>query len=446
MTGINPWNRNLIDFPDSRYGKYKQIAEKFRIIQLGICTWKKVTKENSEFHYEAKPYNIYVFPEDWSGNTHINCETAAIIFNRENKMDFNKWIYKGVSYMNAKQESTQIDSATDGNLNFYNPNDKTKFKTISLTKDEDRKKYDEFCKIFSDFLYSDEKSKFFEKYPKFFIYYILNNMSENIRKRLYLSYETVEGKQVLMIQKLEEEEKKLKMEIDVGSKLKDIQRKAGVRKIYNAMLQKKSIFVGHHCVLDIMFIISHFGDALPNTLKDFKANLSKYFTAVYDTKYVFQKYYDEFKDNLKVDLQNSNLEKVYNSLKALHSEKIKIKIHDQMKDCYKDESSVYHEAAFDAYVTGCAFIWMGETLKEKLTPHSNKLYLMRSIYPCFNLVGEEFYIIPDSTAYCLKAIKQAGDIDLKLLLEEKIFSKIKKCYNLDGLNSLLILVHLETTE
>ena len=96
LTGINPWNNNILDFPETRYTKYKSTAEKFRIIQLGICTWHKNYDQNeNKFNYIVRPYNIYVFPEENVGNSLINCETGAIIFNRDHGMDFNKWIYKG---------------------------------------------------------------------------------------------------------------------------------------------------------------------------------------------------------------------------------------------------------------------------------------------------------------------------------------------------------------
>lgn len=49
-------------------------------------------------------------------------------------------------------------------------------------------------------------------------------------------------------------------------------------------------------------------------------------------------------------------------------------------------------------------------------------------------------------AYCLKAIKQTNDIDLKFILQSKFFERIKKLYNLDTNNSLLILVHLDTAD
>jgi hypothetical protein len=86
-------NNNILDYPEERYLKYKSTAEKFKIIQIGICCFSKSKENNGE--YTAKPYTFFIFPEENSGNNFINCETNAIIFNRDHKMDFNKWIYEG---------------------------------------------------------------------------------------------------------------------------------------------------------------------------------------------------------------------------------------------------------------------------------------------------------------------------------------------------------------
>ncbi len=106
LTGINPWQNNILDFPEARYTKYKQTAEKFRIIQLGICTWHKYFNETeNKYKFIARPYTIYVFPEENVGNALLNCETSAIIFNREHGMDFNKWIYKGkIFHLNGNKQ------------------------------------------------------------------------------------------------------------------------------------------------------------------------------------------------------------------------------------------------------------------------------------------------------------------------------------------------------
>jgi hypothetical protein len=181
--------QNILDSPEERFIKYKQIAEKYKIIQVGICTYKKT----AEKEYIAKPYNFYVFPEDNSGTNNLVLETSAILFNRDHKMDFNKWIYQGIPYMNAKYEKGIMDQIADTNINLYDPSDISKIKNVSLHKDEDKNKFEEFQNLFVEFVNSDLKQYMFEKYPKYFIYHIMNNLQAEIRKRIYFSYEQIEG-------------------------------------------------------------------------------------------------------------------------------------------------------------------------------------------------------------------------------------------------------------
>jgi hypothetical protein len=90
LTGINTWNNQILDYPEERYQKYKQTAERFKIIQIGLCIFRKI----SDNTYQTKPYKFYVFPEENSGNNLINCETSSLIFNAK-QVDFNKWIAHG---------------------------------------------------------------------------------------------------------------------------------------------------------------------------------------------------------------------------------------------------------------------------------------------------------------------------------------------------------------
>lgn len=69
-----------------------------------------------------------------------------------------------------------------------------------------------------------------------------------------------------------------KIEAELGNKLKELNVKKGFRRIFESILRKKSVLVGHNCIIDILFVISHFGDPLPNNFYEFKNLLRSYFT------------------------------------------------------------------------------------------------------------------------------------------------------------------------
>lgn len=108
-------------------------------------------------------------------------------------MDFNKWIYHGIPYINAKYEKVLTDSLMDSNINFYNPDNIKTNKQVNLFRSTDKEKYEQFQVKFQNFLFSDKKAEVFDNYPKFFLNYIFNNLNENIRKRIYLQTQNIDG-------------------------------------------------------------------------------------------------------------------------------------------------------------------------------------------------------------------------------------------------------------
>jgi poly(A)-specific ribonuclease len=192
-------------------------------------------------------------------------------------MDFNKWINKGIPYINAKHEKKELDYIIESNINNYDPLNINKVKTINIYKEEDKEKYEEFCKLFTEFLNSDNEKYLFEKCPKFMQYHILNNLQENIRKNLYFSEERMNDKNFFVIQKVIEAEKIEKIKNKIEEKNKELIKTKGFRNIFEAIVKYKKIIIGHNCILDINFIISHFGDNLPNSYSDWKKLILSYF-------------------------------------------------------------------------------------------------------------------------------------------------------------------------
>src|SRR5690348_2587548 len=85
------------------------------------------------------------------------------------------------------------------------------------------------------------------------------------------------SKSCLFTTKVNESERQALIENDTASRLKEIEKRKGFRKIFEAMIRKKAVFIGHNCIIDLLFTISHFGDQLPNTLNEFKNMLKGYF-------------------------------------------------------------------------------------------------------------------------------------------------------------------------
>jgi hypothetical protein len=91
-----------------------------------------------------------------------------------------------------------------------------------------------------------------------------------------------------------------------------------------------------------------------------------------------------------------NLEKVYSYLREKYQSQILIHILEGYPDYNDGKHNDYHQAGFDAYVTGASFIYMFEELgMDTMLSLGNKIYIMRSIYACINLDGPEPYFCPN---------------------------------------------------
>ena len=204
----------IYDSPEEYFEKLKYNAENFRIIQLGITIFKKNLENPKE--YTSKPYCIYVFPSEKQNNNKFNFLLGAIIFNREHGCDFNKWISKGVPYLNEENLNKLIERTTHEDINKYNPNISSMFKKINLYKQKDKNIYENFLNKFNDFIKNgDEKIFKHEKINKHIVIHFLNKLNDEIRNKIFIEYkEEIIGKEIkefIIIHKLSSEEKQLKI-------------------------------------------------------------------------------------------------------------------------------------------------------------------------------------------------------------------------------------------
>lgn len=83
---------------------------------------------------------------------------------------------------------------------------------------------------------------------------------------------------MITISKLDYLEKVKQLELYKNEKIKEINKKKGFRRIFEKLIEKRAFMIGHNMIHDLLFLISHFGDPMPATLKDFKNQLRIYFS------------------------------------------------------------------------------------------------------------------------------------------------------------------------
>ena len=212
MTGIATGSRHFLDSPSERYLKHRMSAEKFRIIQLGLVPWFRKTdsSDKSKISYEAKPYNIYVFPGKEVDHKNINCEVSALIFNSKHGMNFNTWIYKGVNYLNSKQYANLVMRSKDRSFNTATNLDKSR----NIYKTEDIQTYNVFEEKFNEFFNDKTNTNNVFKYkklPNFMVFHLLSKLTDEVRSQIFIEIEKNEennqGEDKLVFKKVTKEEK-----------------------------------------------------------------------------------------------------------------------------------------------------------------------------------------------------------------------------------------------
>ena len=456
MTGIAVNHRHFLDSPNERYQKHKYSAEKYKIIQLGLVPWFKKFDNDNKISYQAKPYNIYLFPsKDFSylsNSPNINCEISALVFNSKHGMNFNTWINKGINYLNSRQYTNLVFKNKDNNINKYIPGTKKKI----YFKKGDEIIYNEFEKKFLEFYNENNKagSQFeYRKLPFFFLMNFINNIKTEILNNIYIIIDDINDK--LYIKIVTPEEKNKLLQEDNKKYFEELEKSKGVKKIWDEIIKHQKIIIGHNLSIDILFCYSHLGETLPDDYLDFKNMAKTSFKGLYDTKVLYNNLAP--KEDTKYD---SSLDAIYEKLFKKYQNSIDVNIPEGFNDYINSEkkrmnetdqnSNIYfHQADFDAFITGLVFCYITnnfidqKNLENDLQKYNWKIFFMKSFYKCFDLQKNEEFIVPNTIPYVLKSNDKNKEINLENVINDKnLYSLIKEKWYIEGINvdAMLILV------
>ena len=413
FSGLNvKWGvENSFDTPQERYSKLKEGSKEFIIIQFGLCTF---TWDKNQELYIAKPFNFYIFPKVWNRqcpDVRFLCQSSSIDFLTEHGFDFNKLFREGISYLRPYDEqklrehflarNTQ-DSFVSNSLT--SPDSTTKASGGSSQKKaavppEHKEFVEKACDSIEEMLKDPEgKVTQFPPCNGFVRKLIYQTAKERFKAGIHMEAATNEKKErFIVVTKVSEDEKKKLQEEKEAKEQELIENAVGFTQVVKMISQSGKLVVGHNMFLDLIHLTEQFLCPLPEQFEDFKATISGIFPRLVDTKVMAntQPFRDLIPSSMLADLVKNVSKKPF--------QKVAVQFDKGFSD-YGDSDEKPHEAGYDAYITGLAFLSMANYLgsfqeppKISITPDSslvvpflNKIFVMRmEDVPYLNLAGTD---------------------------------------------------------
>ncbi|PIN11037.1 Poly(A)-specific exoribonuclease PARN [Handroanthus impetiginosus] len=404
MTGVTsaPWREAFeFDRPDIQYLKIKDSAEKFAVVQFGVCP----------FHWDphshcfvAQPHNFYIFPrqEIPGGGDGLSyeflCQTSSLEFLAKYQFDFNACIYEGISYLSRRQEEEalrQLDSAykdefPDSLSHLRNGVDTQLIRMADILFSErmkntvsewragllrERNGGSEFQGSISD-VNLKFQTTFFHMRPALVVngltsrqLRLIKLVTEKYFKDLAYVHATGEtfAPQPLIVYSDSTTDRDLLMREVKACQKKEaemkIQAAIGFRHVIDLLSLERKLIVGHNCFLDLAHVYSKFVGPLPLTAEEFVSSVQTYFPHIIDTKVLLNS-----DDVLLLIMKkgSTSLSKAFgllcppiapSSTSSGLADKVRVKVEVQVDDQRFSNwnSGAKHEAGYDAFMTGCVF-------------------------------------------------------------------------------------------
>ncbi|XP_022932379.1 poly(A)-specific ribonuclease PARN isoform X1 [Cucurbita moschata] len=434
MTGITsaPWRESFeFDRFDVRYLKVKDSAEKFAVVQFGVCPFRWDSAKNS---FVAHPHNFFVFPRHEilvdGPSSEFLCQTTSIEFLAKYQFDFNACIHEGISYLSRAHED-----AARKRLNFAH-GDETSDASSNVTNIRDQKRIGIADVLFKermknrlhewrDRLLSERNMEcqgqegsndyqrqfetiFFKMRPALTLSDFTSHQTKLIQLVIKKHFEDLcfvvvddgdANLQQLVVYVDSRDDKELLMQ-EVNSDRQEaaemkIQSAIGFRHVIDLLSSEKKLIIGHNCFLDIAHIHKKFIGSLPSTAEEFVSSIGKHFPFIMDTKIllngngILQQRMKKSSTSLSsaFALLCPHIAFSSQSNPAFSSGvQVEVQVDDLSSSNWN--SGDKHEAGYDAFMTGCVFaqacnlmgidfVLPSENLadNEKLQKHINHLYL-----------------------------------------------------------------------
>ncbi|KAL0105870.1 hypothetical protein PUN28_015945 [Cardiocondyla obscurior] len=376
---------SLFDSVHERYENNRSHIQPYIIIQFGITAFRRLQNENK---YTAEAYNFFLLPRSIpSKNRHFLWQVKALEFLSAYKLDFNKIVYQGISYIDQDDEAN-LQQQFKENTIFENVEELIMYKE----KDDFR---NVVTQVFNwlNTSSSDTDSFKIESATPTLQYF----MHKELRKQ-FPNIWTLSGNNMITVIKVPLESRRI-FEQEEGSILETVLLESylGFSKVFKLLVSLKKPIVGHNSLLDYMFIHQQFYKPLPKKYIDFKNNIHKLFPTIYDTKFlIFElREFLETREKWKVT-SLSVLVDYFTESQGRHLI-LGSPVVEMLNNSEKlnEISHKYHTAGWDAYFAGYLFIKIahiialkryGEIVSTKEITHTELMNGLKNYKNCINII------------------------------------------------------------
>jgi len=210
-------------------------------------------------------------------------------------------------------------------------------------------------------------------------------------------------------------------------------RKVGFHKIFSALIDAKRPVVGHAVLYDLLFALSHFEGLLPESFVKFQELVRDLFPSLFCTQFLVKSEPFKFLPRAEDADPGSKRKHRFGSValgavfKVVTEEATTAKNAGQPTvevafapghDKYGHDCAAFHEAGYDAYITGCVFAHMAKQAlcPERVPALRGRTTMWRSLYH-FNLYGED-ELITKGTYVHARGLKGRDDKCLRAAFAE----------------------------
>ncbi|GFG30197.1 hypothetical protein Cfor_10176 [Coptotermes formosanus] len=362
---------NAFDTPSQYYTKIRSGAMDFLLVQFGLCAFS-YDEENDKYMHRA--YNFYIFPKPHVRSLpdpRFLCQASSIEFLASQGFDFNKLFKEGISYITQPEEQKLRENLEEkhkskscNSTENSSPGNEENSQSIPIP-DEYRPTIEDICSRIETFLAASEPEELvLDRCNAFVRKLVFQTVGQRFdSSALQVESRVLENRnRVLVVTRggsIEERKKKEQEKRD--KEFQDLEDAVGFSQVLRKISESGKLVIGHNMLLDVCHIINQCYFPLPEDYSEFKEMVNCVFPKLLDTKYMSS--LPLFKDQISSNI----LDHLYKTLSEEPFKMCKTECEEEGRG-YTTLGDKYHEAAYDAYITGLCFISMANHLGSLQNP------------------------------------------------------------------------------